>query len=167
MSAAVLTIAWAVSDDGWVPLLDSANLVFHEAGHVIFGILGYTVGLYGGTVGQLVFPITAIVSFWRREQVLGLALGWVWLFQNFLNIARYMADARAHELPLVGGGEHDWTNIFNRWGMLTSDTDIAGLLQFIAWIGLLVVWGRAGLHWLQARSTARRAGRMPPPASPV
>jgi hypothetical protein len=167
VSLAVATIAICVSDDGWVPVLDSANLVFHEAGHPIFGILGNTLALYGGTLGQLVFPITAIVSFQRRGHDLGLALGWVWLLQNFLNIARYMADARAHELPLVGGGEHDWTHIFTRWGVLSSDTSIAGFVQFIAWIGLLTVWGWSGLRWLQSRDRVRAARRrMPPPPPP-
>lgn len=151
VALAITTIAIAVSDDGWVPLLDSANLVFHEAGHPIFGILGETFGLYGGTLGQLVFPLAAIVTFWRQEQTLGLALAWVWLFENFLNIARYMADARAQELPLVGGGEHDWRHIFSRWDVLAQDTSIAGFMQFIAWIGLLAVWGWAGSRWLKAR----------------
>jgi hypothetical protein len=55
----------------------------------------------------------------------GFAVAGAWLFENLLNIARYMADARAQILPLVGGGEHDWTNIFSRWDVLASDTLIA------------------------------------------
>lgn len=151
VSLTIITIAVAVSDDGWVPILDSANLMFHEAGHPIFGILGETLGLYGGTLGQLVFPITAIVTFWRQQQILGLALAWVWLFENFLNIARYMADARAQELPLVGGGDHDWTNILSRWGALSSDTSLAGGLEALAWFGLFGIWCWSLLRWLQRK----------------
>jgi len=47
-----------------------------------------------------------------------------------------MADARAQVLPLVGGGEHDWTAIFARWGVLSYDTRIAGLVSAIGWLGL-------------------------------
>jgi hypothetical protein len=149
---ALCLIAWAVSDDGWVPLLDSANLAFHEAGHPIFGILGSTLGLYGGTLGQLVFPIAVIVKYWRDEQPAGLALGWIWLFENWLNIARYMADARAQVLPLVGGGDHDWWNIFYRWDALGHDTDIANFVRFFAWCGMLVVWAWTGWRWLSVRN---------------
>jgi len=31
-----------------------------------------------------------------------------WVAQNLWNISVYVKDARAEELPLVGGGEHDW-----------------------------------------------------------
>lgn len=151
VTLAIFIIAIASSDDGWIPLLDGANLVFHEAGHPLFGILGETFGLYGGTLGQLIFPAAVIVTFWRQGQALGLAVGWLWLFQNFLNIARYMADARAQALPLVGGGEHDWWHIFSRWDVLAQDTSIAGFVQFVAWAGLLGVWAWAGTRWLKSR----------------
>ena len=78
----------------------------------------YASVLYGGTLGQLVFPIVAAVRFRRQRQAVGVALSGVWLFENFLNIARYMEDARAQLLPLVSGGEHDWYHIFTRWGLL-------------------------------------------------
>ena len=29
-----------------------------------------------------------------------------------------MADARALALPLVGGGDHDWNELFHRFGLL-------------------------------------------------
>jgi hypothetical protein len=157
----IVLIAWAMSDDGWVPLLDSANLVFHEAGHPIFGLLGSTMGLYGGTLGQLAFPVAVIVKFWRDRNHAALALGWVWLFENWLNIARYMADARARELPLVGGGDHDWFNIFLRWDVLQHDTDIAGFVQFCAWCGIFAVWAWTGWRWLAGGRSKAKAIRVP------
>ena len=38
--------------DGYVSVIDDANLLFHEAGHLIFGFLGNTMGLYGGKWGN-------------------------------------------------------------------------------------------------------------------
>ena len=133
-------------------MLDHANLAFHEAGHLFFGVLGSTFGLYGGTLGQLVFPVVAAVSFWRRRQAAGFALSGVWLFENFLNIARYMADARAQLLPLVGGGEHDWYWIFSSWGMLDQDESIASLTYALGWLGMIccVFW-----LWRRLYSTQR------------
>ena len=69
-------LAW-----GWVPLLDSANLALHEAGH-----------------------------------------------------------------PLVGGGDHDWAEIFSRWHVLGADTVIAGLTRVLA-VGLMA----GTMAWLVRR----------------
>ena len=74
--------------------------------------------------------------------------------ENFWNIARYMADARARVLPLVGGGEHDWTEIFLRWGALPRDTGIAGFVVFLGWTGILVAWGWLTWRWWQDREMA-------------
>jgi len=153
-SVAVTCLLFAIiihDDDGFILLLDGANLAFHEAGHLFFGLLGSTLGLYGGTLGQLVFPIAAAVNFRRRQQAAGVALSGVWFFQNFLNIARYMADARAQALPLVGGGEHDWYHIFSRWGVLERDTTIAAVTQTIGWLGMI-----GCVLWLWRRFTAQR-----------
>jgi len=67
----------------------------------------------------------------------------VWLGENLFNIARYMADARTRVLPLVGNGEHDWTEIFSRWGVLHLDYRIAGVTRGI---GVVLVVG--AIAWL-------------------
>ena len=148
----MLFVIIVFDDDGFVLLLDHANLAFHEAGHLFFGILGRTIGLYGGTLGQLVFPLVAAASFWRRRQAVGFALSGVWLFENFLNIGRYMADARAQLLPLVGGGEHDWYLIFSRWNALDQDTSIATLTNALGWLGMI-----ACSFWLWRRLATSRS----------
>lgn len=67
-------------DDGFLFMLDHANLVFHEAGHVIFGILGSTLGLYGGTLGQLVIPAIIGTAFWAQRETVGCAVVGLWFF---------------------------------------------------------------------------------------
>ena len=47
------------------------------------------------------FPSTVAVLFFRRGAYVQAALCALWFFQNFLNIARYAADARAQRFPLV------------------------------------------------------------------
>ncbi len=127
---------------GWVPILDSANLAFHEAGHPIFGILSSRLAVYGGTLMQLLLPAACAWECYRREQPYGYYLCLAWVGENLLNIARYMADARAHQLPLVGGVDpanfHDWTEILTRWGLLNQDTALAflvraGAVALMAW----------------------------------
>jgi hypothetical protein len=129
------------SPAGFVFLIDHANLLFHEAGHVFIGFLSNRLETYGGTIGQLVFPVVVAISFWQKGQPLSFAAAGLWFFENWLNIARYMADARAQALPLVGGGEHDWHNIFSRWHLLAYDTRIARMVEVAGWLGMLAACG--------------------------
>jgi len=139
---------YASTGEGWVHLLDGANLVFHEAGHPIFGLLlGSRVTVYGGTMGQLVFPLAVAGSFWFRRETASFAIAAIWFFENFWNIARYMADARAHDLPLVGNGEHDWTEILTRWGVLHLDTTLGGFVRLAGWLGVLAALGWLAWRW--------------------
>ncbi len=156
LALASLGFAWTMyliktADDGWVRIIDDANLVFHEAGHPIFSLLGSTLGLYGGTLGQLAIPAGIAAAFWARREAVGCAVTGFWFFENYLNISRYMADARAQVLPLLGGGEHDWTAIFMRWGVLSSDTAIAGVVAGVGWLGMIGVWGWLVWRWLSSR----------------
>ena len=137
--------------DGFVPVLDHANLVFHEAGHPIFGIFGDTAGLYGGTLGQLVFPMVAMAAFAWRRHTLGVAIAGVWLFENFFYIAAYAGDARAQLLPLVGGGEHDWETILLRWHALDKDLKVAKVFRVVGVTGWLAVAGWLTYRWRAAR----------------
>ena len=121
---------------GFVFLLDHANLLLHEAGHSLIGLFSARLEPYGGTLGQLVFPCVLAVSFSRKAHTLGFAAGCIWFFESGFNIARYMADARAQELPLVGGGDHDWFTILTRWDLLQYDTRIAAGVTLVGWLGI-------------------------------
>jgi hypothetical protein len=147
----LLFLIEATSQEGWVPLLDSLNLVFHESGHPLFSIFGETIGFMGGTLMQLIIPLVVLGACWGKRQTVAIGLAGVWFFQNFLNIARYMADARAQELPLVGGGEHDWATLFGQWGLLARDTAIAGVVKALGWIGMVVCLGWIAWRWYHDR----------------
>ncbi len=137
--------------DGFL-VLDHVNLVIHEAGHFFFGWFGYTVGILGGTLGELLVPLfIAGYFFWRRETA-GTAFAAFWLFENFLYIGTYMADARTLALPLVGSGEHDWEILFGQWGLLVHDRTIGSATRQLGWVGMLatVAW----LVWMARRSMA-------------
>jgi len=150
----LLFLALIFDRDGFVVPLDSANLAFHEAGHPILGLLGPTLGLYGGTLMQLAVPLLVVGSFWRQRHAASVAVTGVWFFENLLNVARYMADARVRILPLAGGGEHDWFHIFLRWGVLDLDTTIAAVVRGLGWLGMAATW--AWLVWRWRVDDARR-----------
>jgi hypothetical protein len=140
------------SESGWIPLLDGVNLVFHEAGHPLFGILGWEpLTILGGTLMQLLVPMLAAGSFWLRREVPGTAFAGIWCFENLLNIARYVGDARSQVLPLVGGGEHDWADLLGRWGLLAQDTSLAQGLRVLGWLGMAACWAWPAWRWRQSR----------------
>lgn len=140
--AAICLAFHAFGGQSWVPILDSANLALHEAGHPLTGLFSSRASVYGGTLFQLAFPVAVAVHFHRAGHAAGAAAGGVWLGENLLNVARYMADARVQELPLVGGGDHDWAEIFSRWHMLQLDTRMAGFTRIVAVLLMAgsVVW---------------------------
>ena len=86
IGAGLFTLLILVSESGFVFLIDHANLLFHEAGHPIIGLFSNRLEPYGGTIGQLVFPIVLAVSFWRKEQPLSFAGSLLWFFENWLKI---------------------------------------------------------------------------------
>jgi hypothetical protein len=133
---AIFAVLLLESEPGFVFGLDHANLLFHEAGHPFVGIFSQRLEVYGGTLGQLTFPVVLAVSFWRKREAVSFAASIIWFFENWLNIARYMADARVQVLPLVGGGDHDWAEIFGRWRVLNHDTQIASFVRTIGWLGM-------------------------------
>jgi hypothetical protein len=55
-----------------------------------------------------------------------------------------MADARDLALPLIGGGDHDWNNLFSTFGLLGEDS-VRGVAGFTRLTGLATMC--AGLAW--------------------
>lgn len=118
--------------------IDGANLVFHEAGHMILLRFGQTIHFLGGTIGQLAFPIVCCISFFKRGQKFETAVSGIWLGENLLNIAWYMGDAKARQIPLVGGGVHDWHWLFSKAGILSSCKIISGCVHLLGAVILII-----------------------------
>lgn len=156
VAAGLFFVLVLCSEPGFVFIVDHANLLFHEAGHPIVGMFSQRLETYGGTLGQLAFPIILAVSFWRTGQSLSFAGATIWFFENWLNIARYLADARRQELPLVGGGDHDWHRILSRWHLLQYDVGIATVIKTLGWLGMLAACG-----WVIWRAWSDRSKSSP------
>ena len=137
------------SIDGY-HLLDDVDLAIHEAGHLVFGWGGEVTTALGGTLLQLMAPLVFAGYFgWRRDWHAVSVPLW-WTGQSCWNVARYVADARAQELPLVGGGEHDWAFLLAEWNLLGRDEAIARAIRVMGF-GLIVGasfldGGRSGDH---------------------
>ena len=140
----------------WMRALHRVNLVFHEFGHPAFSFFGRTMNILGGTLGQLLIPLVVTIAFWRQRDALGCAIGGFWFFENFLDVAVYMADAQVLLLPLIGGlGDeaHDWRNLFTIWGVLGKTEMIAGMTHTLGWIGMFSAWIWLSWRWLCSKNT--------------
>jgi hypothetical protein len=85
----VLAHGLTLGSSGVVAFLHGVNLVFHEAGHVIFGFLGEFIAVAGGSLNQVLIP------------------------------AIYAADGRTMALPrLAEGLIHDWNYLLGRLSLL-------------------------------------------------
>ena len=140
--AAIAFWIHALTDKDHFLILDNVNLPFHEFGHIFFGVFGRTIGIWGGTIAQLLMPSMVLASFWRRRETSAVAFSIFWIGENLLNISVYIADARSRLLPLVGGGEHDWYIILSGMNMLQFDTVIAGIVKTLGWIIMIgaIAW---------------------------
>jgi hypothetical protein len=154
LTAYGLFLWYAARDTEGFLFLDHANLVFHEAGHMLFSWFGHTIMILGGTLGELLVPLAVAVYFGVRRETAGVAFAGFWFFENFLYIGTYMADARAEQLPLVGMGDtldHDWNILFSQWGVLLQDRDIGAAVRGLGWLGMLGVMG--WLVWMHIRTS--------------
>jgi hypothetical protein len=152
----VLFLVYAATNTTGFLLLDHANLMIHEAGHVVFSWDGETLQILGGTLAQILVPAVCTYIFLRRRETLAVAFCAFWMFENLLYVATYMGDARTSALPLVGGDESDWTLLFTRWGVLQEDRTIAAWTRSLGWIGMLatIAW----LAWMHVTRSDRPAG---------
>ena len=137
-----LFLIYALGDKDGFLFIDQVNLIVHEAGHLLFGWLGRTLGLWGGTLLELIVPAALAVYFAVHRQTTAAAFAGFFFFENFLYIAAYMADARAQQLPLVTVGDpemggHDWFLIFAQLGLLQYDRSIAAAVKAAGWLGML------------------------------
>jgi hypothetical protein len=143
----VLFLYQAAHGGGFLLLMDGVFVPIHEGGHLLFRFLGEFASIAGGTILQLLVPFLLATYFLFRRQSQGVAFCAFFLFEQFLPIATYMADARAQDLPLLTVGDaeyviHDWNYLFGKLGLLEHDVQIAGAVRLIGWLGMMgvVVW---------------------------
>jgi hypothetical protein len=142
-----LFLLQAARGQGILLLMDGVFVPIHEGGHLLFRFFGEFVSVAGGTILQLLLPVLLASYFLIHRQMQGVAFCLFFMFEQFLPISTYMADARAQDLPLLTIGDaedviHDWNYLFGKLGVLEHDIQIAGFVRFVGWLGMIaiVVW---------------------------
>jgi hypothetical protein len=131
--------------------MHTVNLVFHEAGHIIFMPFGRFMTVLGGSLMQLIVPATIMGTFLWQRNPFGAVIGLWWLGGSMMDLAPYISDASAMKIMLLGGffggetGAHDWNNLLGPRGLLRYDHAL-GMFCYVSGVALMVcsfLWGGA------------------------
>lgn len=135
-------------------------ILFHEAGHVIFRLFGETMGVAGGTLGQLLVPLVCVVALVRHGDNFGAALALAWMAMSLIDASVYAYDAADPVLPLLGGGTgadsfHDFIYLFDEFGQLGRARGWARLMKGMGTLLMLAAWGWAARLLVLQREVLR------------
>jgi hypothetical protein len=124
------------------------NLVFHEAGHIIFSPLGEFMTVLGGSLMQILVPLVCAGAFLvQQDDRFGASICVWWAGESLMDLAPYINDARDLKLMLLGGPAdevegHDWEAILTSLGWIHRDHAIANAAWWIAMLLMI-----AALSW--------------------
>jgi hypothetical protein len=148
-------------DDAYLygSVMHLVHLPFHEAGHVILAPFGRFLGVLGGSLFQVAVPLVCGAALlFKTRDAFGAAVTVWWAGQSLMDLAPYIADARALQLVLLGGRTgaevegHDWEYLLQTLGWLHRDHAL-GRLSFVLGASLMLAalaWG-AAVVWRQYR----------------
>ena len=141
----VASAAMRLGNAEYWDLLDDLNLAVHEAGHLVFQPLGDHAMTMGGSLFQVLVPLAFAGYFVAQRQRFAASVVMAWVAINLLNVAHYIGDARAQELPLLGGENaiHDWWYLLTEWDLLPHDVSIARAVRAAATLAWVVAGGGA------------------------
>ena len=123
--------------------------------------------MLGGSLGQILTPLIFAGAFLiQNRDAFGASVGLWWAAENFMDLAPYIGDARALDLPLLGGvtrkeveDYHDWEYLLRHLGWLQYDQALArasynlGRALMIA----ALLWARMYWYSNTGTSTVRNA----------
>ena len=128
------------------------NLIFHEAGHVLFSGFGRFMTVLGGSLLQVLVPVICAGTFlYQQDDRFAAAVCTWWAGQNLVDLAPYVADARRLKLVLLGGRTgaevegHDWEYLLTSLGWMHLDQTLGRTAQVAGTLVMLsaVAWAIA------------------------
>ncbi|HXG87357.1 MAG TPA: hypothetical protein VNJ02_03395 [Vicinamibacterales bacterium] len=130
-------------------VLHLPNLIFHEAGHVLFSFFGRFLTVLGGRLFQFALPLALAGAFLKQHDQFGAVVCTWWAGQNLFDLAPYIADARRLQIVLLGGrtgGEvegHDWEYLRTEMGWLHLDRSLGLGAHRVGLVimGGALIWG--------------------------
>lgn len=137
LGVAIVARGLTPANGGVLALVHLVDLVFHEAGHVIFGFLGRFLGVLGGSLNQVLIPAVCTGYLLRQGRPAAAAVTLFWTGESLTDVAIYVADGRDMALPLLAEGlVHDWNWILSELSLRNQAPSI-GRAVFAAGVAVL------------------------------
>lgn len=126
--------------------IQNVNLIFHEAGHIIFFWTGDLFSALGGSFLEILVPLVISLHFYFRQDFFGASFALWWLSTALLSVSIYVSDSQERILPLITNdvSTHDWFTILNQMHLLKYDNEIGsaflffGILSIISSVNLFI-----------------------------
>ena len=138
-----LYFLWIAYDPMAGSFLDLVDLAIHETGHLLFRVLGEFMGIAGGSLLQVIFPIVFFGYFIWHYKYYSAAIVMFWVGQSILNVFVYAQDAVVMQLVLTSGltgsegSFHDWNYMLTNLGLIDYTKTIAGLVRLVGTLTIL------------------------------
>jgi hypothetical protein len=125
------------ANNGIMMFMHGVNLIFHEAGHVLFSPFGRFIYTLGGSLMQILVPAGICGYFFYTKQRYASAIALCWAGENFWDVSIYIKDAQERILPLLGGeiSYHDWHYLLLQLNSLAKAQPFGNLVYTI---GILI-----------------------------
>lgn len=147
-----------IANNGIMMFMHGVNLIFHEAGHVLFSPFGRFIYVLGGSLMQILVPAGICGYFFYTQQRYASAIALCWAGENFWDVSIYIKDAQDRILPLLGGeiSYHDWHYLLLHTSSLAKAQPFG---NFVYTIGILIYAFAvfAGVYYAQIDQKAETA----------
>lgn len=151
---------WIAYDPMQGSFLDNVDLPIHETGHLIFRLFGEFIGIAGGSLFQVMFPLVFVGYFVWQRSFYSAAIVMFWVGQSILNVWVYASDAIVMQLVLTSGltgsegSFHDWNYMLGRLGLLGSTKTVAGIIRLTGTLTIIAASAAAVYYSFVAPKTA-------------
>jgi len=134
----------------------------YELGYFTFSWMGEFIGVLGAVVFQLGTPIVAIFTCYFLGDFFALFFSFGWLSTSLFLIARYVTDAYAAGLPLIGPFSErnivrDWNYFLIQAGLLPHARFIAVISKIMACAAMLICLIGGAWFLRQAKKNSLKA----------
>jgi hypothetical protein len=155
LTLAILRRGLAPPSGGVLGFVHGIDLVFHEAGHLIFGIFGRFIGALGGSLNQVLIPAICTGAFLAQGQRAAAAVALFWTGESIADVAVYVADGRDMKLPLLAEGlTHDWNWILSQLSLRDHAEPLGRVVFVLAALVLVASLALLALDLLRVIGTS-------------
>lgn len=114
--------------------MQNVNLIFHEAGHIFLMPFGELLMLLGGSLFEILVPLTCVTHFMLHHKPFSAAFCCWWLITALVSVSIYINDADTLALPLITGdsSHHDWMQILSMTGLYRHDETLSFCIYLFA-----------------------------------